>query len=1367
MNKNFGRSAKTTLAGLLLGSAAIVNAAPLSIADDPLFLGYVVDPNVFFMLDDSGSMDWEITTTPHWDACGYDASYPVTCTPTLRSDGAFYLYRWRERKLSTDVNWAMYDVSICGSNSNTSCKGTTGFQYAFTNTDNLYGELSGVNSCEMSQTSLQSCAATLANTQSTVQNQTCTGPSTCNAPTGYQFTYCSGNAGTSQRKCGWYTPYNHRWNSYQKDWRAYSADLNVTYYNPATTYAAWPETGMTAATFTSVRSNPQTGQAGYSLTRSLNDDSDIYASVTSGFVYEVWRDTHKYTGTAPAKTNRATGANGLVDLWDEHDRYVVTATGITKYPISYTSSLGVLTEVVGTGVAVTVDQYGRTPDQVRQNIANWYQYYRRRMLMAKGTIGKVVSENDKFRFGLSVINMNATTAVGTTGTASDNSKIFMALPTAAEADYTAHNTNVLTHLYKFIAPGEGTPLRSGLDNAGRYYAGQTVYNTNANTLSSTTFTNPITESCQQNFTVLFTDGYWTTDSASTAATTINDRDGDGYASSDNSQKTTLADVARFYADHDLNAGYPNNVPVIDQNGIPTGTETFQHMITFTAAFGVQGELSDSTDADDLPDKLTDLTTLISSLFTPSYSAKWGKNPWSYDSGKIDDMWHAAYNSNGDFISARTPEDLVNGLNEAMRTISAMTGSSSSVAASSGSYRTDTLLFLAKFVSGDWIGKLEAYALKTDASGNISISTTPTWDAATRLTTQVTQNGFATGRQVMSYNPSTVNGSKQGKGIKFNFPSPYGSATADQMSSAQMAKLVPYSISTTTASQITENQTAGTDLVNWMRGDGSKESTEDGGYLRSRDTLLGDIINSAPQYVSKPDRLYPDYIESKPYSEFRKTYENRTPMIYVGANDGMLHAFNATSGSNGGKEVFSYVPNSVYGRLKNLVSTGYSHKYTVDGSAEVNDAFFGSSWHTVLLGGLSGGGQGIYALDITKGSNIDESTAADTVLWEFTDTNYVTGVTAGNVGSNGDPNLGYTYSRPQVIKMRNGKWVAVFGNGFNNTEADGSASTTGYAYLYFVDMETGKLLRRIDVPTGNTTTPNGLATVTPIDYNNDYVADFIYAGDLYGNLWRFDVVDKNPSNWKLGHNGKAVFTTSTTPLAKPITVKPAVSRHPTGAGVLVFFGSGKYIETNDADSDDKVTQTFYSIWDNLGNDALVYPIPQTSLLQQSITAEVAHSSGAEVRVTSDTTIDWSTKRGWYMDLEYSSKNNGELVATDAIVRGDRVIFISITPSASPCETGGTSWIYELSFSSGARLPYSPIDVNQDGVIDGLDKVTSGGKSVAGGGFKNDNILTSPTILSDTKTTSEEHKVLSTSAGTFQKMGESVDEAMGRTSWRQLR
>jgi len=234
---------------------------------------------------------------------------------------------------------------------------------------------------------------------------------------------------------------------------------------------------------------------------------------------------------------------------------------------------------------------------------------------------------------------------------------------------------------------------------------------------------------------------------------------------------------------------------------------------------------------------------------------------------------------------------------------------------------------------------------------------------------------------------------------------------------------------------------------------------------------------------------------------------------------------------------------VYGRLKALSSLSYGHEYTVNSTPEVNDVYYGGAWHTVLVGGLGAGGQGIYALDVTDAPTATtEASAATHVMWEFTDKNYVTGPVAGAVGSNGDPNLGYTYSRPQLLRMHNGKWLAVFGNGYNNTEADGSPSPTGYAYLYFVDIETGKLVKRIDVPVGTTTTPNGLSTVTAVDTDGDYVADYIYGGDLYGNVWRFDVTSSSASSWTLGRSGKAIFTTNAN---QPITVKPTIARQVSG------------------------------------------------------------------------------------------------------------------------------------------------------------------------------------------------------------------------------
>src|SRR5262249_38732288 len=210
----------------------------------------------------------------------------------------------------------------------------------------------------------------------------------------------------------------------------------------------------------------------------------------------------------------------------------------------------------------------------------------------------------------------------------------------------------------------------------------------------------------------------------------------------------------------------------------------------------------------------------------------------------------------------------------------------------------------------------------------------------------------------------------------------------------------------------------------------------GGPFRNRDSPLGDIVNSAPAYMGKPLGRYPDSMESAPYSSFRANNVGRTPMLYVGGNDGMLHAFNASSNStlpdpaSAGVEQFAFIPSAVFSNLYQLTSPGYSHLYYADGTPTVGDAFYGGAWHTVLTAGLNKGGREVYALDVTNPTGVSESGAASTVLWEFT--------------SNQDADLGYTYSRPAIVRMHNGTWAAVFGNGYNSTG-------TGHAILYVLNI----------------------------------------------------------------------------------------------------------------------------------------------------------------------------------------------------------------------------------------------------------------------------------------------------------------------------
>ena len=681
------------------------------------------------------------------------------------------------------------------------------------------------------------------------------------------------------------------------------------------------------------------------------------------------------------------------------------------------------------------------------------------------------------------------------------------------------------------------------------------------------------------------------------------------------------------------------------------------------------------------------------------------------------------------------------------------GSAAAVTVNSTSLQNNSKLYLARFNSSDWSGNLLAFKIKADGSlayttdaNGLMIPDADGWQAS-----------VPSSRIIVSYDGTS--------GIPFQW---------NELTVAQKNLLDPGNVGSTTSP-----------VLDYLRGDQSQE-IKNGGTFRDRSTLLGDIVHSSPVYVGPPAFPYPDDMEgmAHPYSAFRTSQANRTPMIYVGANDGMLHAFDAATG----KEKFAYVPNVVYNRLQALTDPNYVHRYTVDGSPTVVDAFFDNAWHTVLVAGLRGGGQGIYALDVTDPAAWNtESDAATHVLWEFTDSD--------------DADLGYTFSRPNVVRLHNGDWAAVFGNGYNNTEADSHASTSGNAVLYVVRLSDGALIKKIDTGVGISDSasggkPNGLATVAPVDVDGDAIADYIYGGDLYGNLWKFDLKDSNPANWdvayKSGSSPQPLFTAcSSVPCTdsnrQPITTRPQVAKHPTGEGYLVYFGTGKYFENSDNSAFGQLTQSFYAVWDK--NKSPLTSFDRNDLKQRKILAEVS-AFGLNLRLTSgiddDTTdgggeIDWKTRLGWYLDLvntqDGNTDNHGERIVSGPILRGNRVIFTTMLPAENPCSAGGTGWIMELDAVQGTRLDSTPLDlngngtfgsedytqatwdINDDGTVNSSDIVpVSGVQSTEG-------IPTSPGIIGieDDK----EKKFLSGSSGNIQQLTEQAGSAKtGRLSWREI-
>jgi type IV pilus assembly protein PilY1 len=420
------------------------------------------------------------------------------------------------------------------------------------------------------------------------------------------------------------------------------------------------------------------------------------------------------------------------------------------------------------------------------------------------------------------------------------------------------------------------------------------------------------------------------------------------------------------------------------------------------------------------------------------------------------------------------------------------------------------------------------------------------------------------------------------------------------------------------------------------------------------------------------------------------------------------------------------------------------------------------WRTVAVSGLRAGGQGYFALDITDPSTFSESNASKLVLWEFTDKD--------------DPDLGFTFNQPSIVRMANGRWAAVFGNGYNDLQSDVYTSATGHAVLFIAFLDggldgtwtQGTDYIKIDTLKGDLNSPNGLATPAAVDTNTDSTAEYIVAGDLQGNVWTFDVRDTDPSKWKVeyvdGSNKPAPLFIAKDAAGnpQPITSRPEVGEHPEKlGGFVVYIGTGKYLELNDTYTTSK--QTFYSIWDK--NEQTLTSFGRSALLQQTVIAEPV-VNGQTVRVTSDNTIDWEVQRGWYIDLPAT----GERSVTDSVLRNGQIIFTTLIPNQKICQFGGSSFLMELDVNGGRRPPYPTLDINGDHKVDSTDvvSVTINGQTaivIPPGIGSTEGILSSPTVLSSGAT--EMKYSTGSTGGVFVVIENPGPRAHGRQAWRQLK
>jgi len=995
--------------------------------------------------------------------------------------------------------------------------------------------------------------------------------------------------------------------------RALCAGYNVLAYNPNVTYTAWAgvdDAGNAypaSMSLTAARDNPYLSSGG---------TTDL-----SGQFYFVWDD-----------------ANGDGVYQD----------GECPTP-AYTTNADC---PLGSSDCVRVSSLSASE---QANYANWYSYYRKREYVAKRALSQLIKSSIN-RMGLATLHNN--NSVRTLIADVDD------ITTPVDATAQANKNTLLDNLFNIDSSG-GTPLRLILKEAGEYYKGNSSWG------SSPILPAAQGGACQQNFTVLMSDGYWNGGDPSVGNQDDSPTPWAGGTYAD-TYEDTLADVAMKYYKEDLSA-LDDKVPVttVDPQSLAGGT-MHQHMVTFTAAFGVNGSLDAGPTSE-----------------TGSFS--WPE-PVANTETTIDDMRHAAWNGRGDFLSAKDPQALIGGLDAALAAISGRVSTAAAVAFNSSALSANSELYLALFSSAKWSGNLQSYSLDAVTG---AVAATPTWESGPALTNRDLDTDA---RTIMTWNGSD--------GTAFQ----WSNLTATQKSDFR-----------TNSVGGTDTEAAGIARFRYVRGDrvceqgysgaGGNSSTASCSYsdgtntwnsasFRPRDSRLGDIVHSAPVYVGKPSYGWSNTLPgTTPYDNYKLAQQNRAGMIYVGANDGMLHGFSESAG----REVMAYVPSGVYssasGRgLHTLSEMSYGHKFYVDLTPSVVDAFTSTTtsgtatWHTVLIGGLRAGGRGLFALDVTSPVYSESGTTpADKVMWEFNNSD--------------DADLGYTYSNVSVVPMNNGRWAAIFGNGYNDTGSgeaqlfilylDGGLDGTWTAGTDYLKLSTG---------VGDTTTRNGLSTPTVIDSNGDGVADFVYAGDLQGNMWVFDISSTSTNSWdsayKSGSTPVPLFTTAAN---QPITARPIIVRNPTiptsnanFPNTLVLFGTGQYLVPGDNTT--TYSESFYGVWDH-GSSQLT----RSDLIAQTVGTGTT-SGGVTGRTLTTNAVDYGGgDDGWYMDLPTS----GERVVTNAVARGDNVYFSTMIPDSDPCTFGGTGWLMVADFVTGGAPSVPAFDLNNDGIVDGLDAISNVG------------------------------------------------------------
>jgi type IV pilus assembly protein PilY1 len=941
------------------------------------------------------------------------------------------------------------------------------------------------------------------------------------------------------------------------------------------------------------------------------------------------------------------------------------------------------------------------------NFANWWTYYHTRMQAMKSSVSRAFKTLDnRYRVGFTTINETGAT----------NGARFLGNNTFE----LAHKNSWYTKLFS-TAAGSFTPLRGALSKAGRYYGNKLPNQVD-----------PIQYSCQQNFAILSTDGYWNTDNETSSYKALNLAGGaignlDGGSTLPPMKEgitpvsDTLADIAKYYYETDLrpytnpsatpptcplggiSTDYPSGNPDVCLDNVfvsSTDNNTKQHMTTFTMGLGIDGTLNYTTDYNTATSG--DFFNLKNSLGSPT--VRW-PNPIASGEGgaRIDDLWHAAVNGRGLYFSAKDPDQIITGFRTALSSITAKLGAAAAAATSTlNPVAGNNFAYVASYTTNSWKGNLESRTINTttgvvsetatwcvenvaaqtcsspgtivaNTSGSATIyncvvtgataGTCPSpgvFDAGSSECRTEIQNA-CTGTMAAKVAPTSdtraiYTANSTGNAL-IPFDTAYAAANPSFFSAARINTLNQWGLLSTSQ----QTAATGANLLKYLRGQNANEDRASNlaadRLYRAREATLGDALESQPAFISKPVFSYP----YPGYSEYKTAQASRPGTVYMGANDGMMHAFAADTGI----ERWAYVPSLVIPNLWKLADTNYTHVNFVNGSPITSDICAANCtnaatavWKTILVGGLNGGGRGYYALDITNANT-------PALLWEFTPAV--------------DSDLGYSFGLPVITRKADGTWVVVVTSGYDNGTLSGnpavnnSPAGNGRGYLYVLNANSGAIISKISTGEGDATTPSGLAKFAvfndePAGTGN--LAGYTYGGDLLGNLWRFDI--NSAASATIGTGAVMKFATLLDPsgVAQPITTTPVLGK--ISDKRVVFVGTGKYLET--ADLTTTQIQTQYAIKDDNAITTLVNP--RTTLVQQTLT----NTAGTGSRKSSNNAVDFSSGRGWYVNFPDSK----ERVNIDSRLVEGTLLIPSIVPSNTVCSPGGFGWLNFLDFRTGGCI-----------------------------------------------------------------------------------